>query len=108
MYVQSPQLDNPAKVSQILRRRFCMPYDSFLSLLSMAEASPLFDRWKIGRADVTGQQAAPLSLLILCALHYIGRGWTVDDLSENTGISEEVPGPKTNRTGCQGVGRIGF
>jgi hypothetical protein len=39
---------------------------------------------------VTGQQAAPLSLLILCALRYIGRGWTFDNLSENTGISEEV------------------
>ena len=67
-----------------------MPYNSFLSLLSMVEASPLFDRWKIGKADVTGQQAAPLSLLILCALRYIGRGWTFDNLSENTGISEEV------------------
>ena len=39
---------------------------------------------------MTGQQAAPLSLLILCALRYIGRGWTFDNLSENTGISEEV------------------
>ena len=67
-----------------------MPYNSFLSLLPMVEASPLFDRWKIGKADVTGQQAAPLSLLILCALRYIGRGWTFDNLSENTGISEEV------------------
>jgi hypothetical protein len=34
--------------------------------------------------------ATPLPLLLLCVLRYIGRGWTFDDLSENTGISEEI------------------
>jgi hypothetical protein len=31
-----------------------------------------------------------MCLLLLCALRYLGRGWTSDDLSENTAISEEV------------------
>ena len=62
----------------------------FEELVSMAEESPLFARSSSGSTDVTGQEAAPLSLLILCALRCLGRGWTFDDLSENTGISEEV------------------
>ena len=31
----------------------------------------------------------PLELLVLGSLHYLGRGWTFDDLDEATGISEE-------------------
>jgi hypothetical protein len=31
-----------------------------------------------------------MSLLLLCSLRYLGRGWTFDDLSENTAISQEV------------------
>ena len=62
----------------------------FEELVSMAEESPLFARSSSGSTDVTGQEAAPLSLLILCALRCLGRGWTFDDLSENTGISAEV------------------
>jgi hypothetical protein len=40
--------------------------------------------------DATGKSSYPLELLILTALRYLGRGWTFDDLSESTGISEEV------------------
>ena len=32
----------------------------------------------------------PLSLLLLGALRYLGRGWTFDDLEEDTGISSET------------------
>lgn len=49
-----------------------------------------FARWKQGKCDAVHQESTPLSLLILCALRYLGRGWTFDDLSENTCISEEV------------------
>ena len=34
--------------------------------------------------------ASPLSLLLLGSLRYLGRGWTFDDIEENTAISEEV------------------
>jgi len=52
--------------------------------------SHLFDRWRPGKKDATGNEAAPIVLLVLCALRYLGRGWTFDDLTENTAISEEV------------------
>ena len=67
-----------------------MPYATFEELVSIAEESPLFALWSSRSTDVTGQEAAPLLLLILCALRYLGRGWAFDNLSENTGISEEV------------------
>jgi hypothetical protein len=38
-----------------------------------------------------GIPCAPTQLLVLCSLrHHLGRGWTFDDLSESTAISEEV------------------
>ena len=89
MYVDCPLLDND-RFMRIFRRRFRMPYNSFKELVEMAEEDALFRRWREGAVDAIGQPAAPLALLILCVLRYLGRGWTLDDLSENTGISEEV------------------
>ena len=89
MYIESPDLEND-RFQKRFRLRFRLPYNSFKELLSMAEQSPLFDRWKDGRCDVVDSESTPLSLLILCGLRYLGRGWTFDDLSENTGISEEL------------------
>ena len=37
-----------------------------------------------------GIPASPLSLLLLGALRYLGRGWTFDDIEEATAISQEV------------------
>ena len=45
-------------------------------------------RWK--NKDAAGKDPLPLELLILTTLRYLGRGRTFDDLSESTGISEEV------------------
>jgi hypothetical protein len=67
-----------------------MPYESFKMLAAVAKHELLFKMWKERAVDVARQPATPLPLLILCALRYLGRGWTFDDLSENTGISEEV------------------
>ena len=67
-----------------------MPYKCFQELVQMVEISPLFYRWSEGKNDAVRRPATPLSLLVLCVLRYIGLGWTLDDLSENTGISEEV------------------
>jgi hypothetical protein len=50
----------------------------------------LFERWSDGKVDVLRQPATPIPLLVLCALRYLGRGWTFDDLSENTGISDKI------------------
>jgi hypothetical protein len=37
-----------------------------------------------------GSPSSPISILILSALRYLGRSWTLDDLQEATCISEEV------------------
>ena len=29
-------------------------------------------------------------MLVLCALRYLGRGWTIDDLNESTAIAHET------------------
>ena len=36
------------------------------------------------------QENYPISLLVLTAFRYLGRGWTLDDLHENTAISRET------------------
>ena len=69
------------------RRRFRMPYRMYLELLEDAESGKWFP--DVGKPDATGKAGAPLSLLILGALRYLGRGWTFDDLEEATAISEE-------------------
>ena len=74
------------------RRRFRVPYRSFVSLLSMAranEANSFFSRWTVPKVKCT-QVPSPIELLILGTLHYLGRGWTFDDLEEATGIGEET------------------
>jgi DDE superfamily endonuclease len=89
MYLAHPRPDNP-KFQKSFRNRFRMPYESFLGLLSRLEESVLFDRWRSGARDAWGKSASPLGLLLLCGLRYLGRGWTMDDCAENSGISREV------------------
>ncbi|KAG7342072.1 hypothetical protein IV203_007164 [Nitzschia inconspicua] len=66
------------------------PYEAYKDHLEELKQSSHFERWKEGKTDCVGRPAAPLSLLLLTALRYLGRGWTFDDLSEATAISEEV------------------
>lgn len=50
----------------------------------MEQNQNIFGRW-------TGRGArTPIGLLLLGALRYMGRGWTFDDLYENTGLHEEL------------------
>ena len=86
-YVSHPKPE-VKKWAALFRRRFCMPYESFLELVDMVKDSNLFDRWK--KTDCCGKPSSPIEVLILGALRYIGRGWTFDDLFKSTRISEEV------------------
>lgn len=61
-----------------------------LEVVEMVKSDDSFDRWKDGKKDAIGRPAAPIELLVLTSLRYIGRSWTFDDLSEATAISEEV------------------
>ncbi len=62
-----------------------MPYNSFLELVKQANQDAIFRRWREGNVDAMSREATPISLLILCVLRYLGRGWTMDDLSETQG-----------------------
>ncbi|KAG7342192.1 DDE superfamily endonuclease [Nitzschia inconspicua] len=91
MYVAHPQI-NSAKFHRRFRARFRMPYQSYEDLcdLVIEHVDEYFARWTPGKTDAVGNPCAPIELLVLTALRYLGRGWTFDDLSENTAISEEV------------------
>lgn len=83
-------LDDP-KFLTLFRQRFRLPYAQFKELVADAKACPTyFARWFDGSKDAVGNLATPLEILILGVLRYLGRGWTFDDLHENTGVHAEV------------------
>jgi len=88
LYIVSPHLINP-KFHHTFCRRFRVPYGTFLKLLKKVTDHPLFSRWHLSKI-VTQPKLAPIGLLLLDSLRYLGRGWTFDDLEETTGISEEI------------------
>ncbi len=89
-YVESPDIDNP-RFLKIFRTCFRLPYPQFKELVADAKTCPrYFKRWLDNSRSATGQSAAPLEILILGVLRYLGRGWTFDDLWENTGVHAEV------------------
>ncbi|KAG7363898.1 hypothetical protein IV203_037100 [Nitzschia inconspicua] len=98
MYCQTGCQERMSDFHSKFRRRFRLPYDQYRELVEMCTAdsmkedgTSLFKRWRPGKkAALTGKPAAPLELLVLKTLRYLGRGWTFDDLEECTGISEEV------------------
>ncbi|KAG7344279.1 hypothetical protein IV203_029882 [Nitzschia inconspicua] len=98
MYCQTGCQERMSGFHSKFRRRFRLPYDQYRELVEMCTAdsmkedgTSLFKRWRPGKkAALTGKPAAPLELLVLTTLRYLGRGWTFDDLEECTAISEEV------------------
>lgn len=89
-YVSAPDLDNP-QFHVLFRLRFRLPHAQFLELNHRLENEALFSRWHDGKVNPWSRvQSTPISLLLLTSLRYLGRGWTFDDLAENTSISEET------------------
>jgi len=88
-YVQSPNLTNN-KFKKKFRRRFRCRYDSFQKHLKEVKEHPLFQTWSEHNRDCCGNKPAPIELLLLGVLRYLGRGWTLDDLEEATCIGEET------------------
>jgi hypothetical protein len=88
-YVQNP---NPASVKfqRKFRRRFRMSYDSYVKHLAEVKESDCFNAWSSESEDCVGKKSSPIELLLLGTLRYLGRAWTLDDLEEQTMISEEV------------------
>lgn len=87
LYISCPQVQD-VRFQKKFRRRFRMPYDSYLQLVEDAREYDWFPRWT-GK-DCTGKESSPLELLILGALRYLGRGFTFDDIEEATAVSEEI------------------
>jgi hypothetical protein len=60
---------------------FLLPYGSYLELIQLARHNNWFPRWNpIDDPKDNRRTPTPLELLILGALHYLGRSWTFDDL----------------------------
>ena len=88
VYILSNNCSTIKKNKRKFRRRFRMPHHSFKSLVKLCRDNNWFP--KVEKPDAVGQVGAPLELLILGSLRYLGRGWTFDDLEEATNISEET------------------
>ena len=80
------------KWNRKFRLRFRMPYHAFLDLAGQCWASGIFSTWcsETGYHRYNKTKIIPLELIILCALRYLGRALTFDDLEEYTGISTET------------------
>jgi hypothetical protein len=92
LYIQDPQPDN-SQWPKTFRKRFRLPYESFLQLLCMVDdeketPDDCFYRWR--EDGVSNRKVSPMELLVLGSLRYLGRGWTFDDLEESTFIDKEV------------------
>lgn len=89
-YVEQSErcMDPRKKRGKKFRRRFRMPMKCFRELMGIIRDEIWFD--KAEKPNALGQDGAPLELLVLGALRYLGRGWTFDDLEDATGISEET------------------
>ena len=68
--------------------RFRVPYANYLELLQWIRDDTRFARW-CGE-KINNNMSSPIQLLVLGSLRYLGRGWTFDDIEEQTAISKEV------------------
>ena len=65
-----------------------MPYPSYKDLLHQITSDNRFERWCGHKWN--GKKSSPVQLLLLGSLRYLGRGWTFDDIEEQTAISVSV------------------
>ena len=88
MYVDNELLITDKKMKEKFRRRFRLPYVSFLDLVEQCKSHEMFHRW-CGKNN-NNKRSSPIELLLLGSLRYLGRGWTFDDIEEATAISRYV------------------
>jgi hypothetical protein len=89
-YVQNAPSQDPRFLCKF-RRRFRVPYGYFLELSAELEEREEFRPWWwTGATDGLGKPSTPITLLVLTALCYVGRAWTLDNLSEIACIGQEV------------------
>ena len=89
-YIVNAQSGNPTWEKKF-RKRFRLPYESFLDLVEECKESSYFQQWwGTTYHYYNKKRPVPLQLLVLSVLRYLGRGWTMDDLEEVTVINEET------------------
>lgn len=91
-YVNNPKIGD-ARFEKVFRNRFRLPIGSYRDILRRIsdpddDWSEDFKRWH--NCNAAGKKPKPISLLLLGALRYLGRGWTFDDIEEATGIDDDV------------------
>ncbi len=88
-YVRNFLLEDPDSfMAKKFWLRFCLPYPSYKDLLHQITSDNRFERWCVRKWN--GKKSSPVQLLLLGTLRYLGRGWTFDDIKEQTAISECV------------------
>ncbi len=70
------------------RNRFCLPYPSFKDLFHQIELDDRFERWY--GYKINAEKTSPVELLLLGSLHYLGCGWTFNNIEGQTAISISV------------------
>ena len=88
LYVEETDKERSKKFFQLFRRRFRLLYQSYLDLVAEFRDNDWLPKYE--KRNALGQLGIPLGILILGSLRYLGRGWTFDDITEATGVSEEV------------------
>ncbi len=81
-------LEPKSFMAKKFRERFRLPYPNFLEFVVSVSESEFFDRWCSYKPN--NKQSSPIELLVLGSLRYLGRGFTFDDIEENTAVSKEV------------------
>jgi hypothetical protein len=69
------------------RRQFRVPYSYFQELSAELKERDEFQPWWTGATDGLGKPSTPINLLVLTALRYIGRAWTLEKLFDVSSTS---------------------
>ena len=86
LYIAHPPMND--RILKLFRLRFRLPYQSFIDLSKLITEHAKFSQWT--RSDAVGRSSHDIKLLLLGALRYMGRAWTLDDISEANGISVDT------------------
>jgi hypothetical protein len=88
MYVNNYLVLEDSSMRAKFRVRFRIPCFNYLELLQWIGDDISFARWCGVKSN--NKMSSPIELLVLRLLHYIGCGWTFDNIEELTATSKEV------------------
>jgi hypothetical protein len=89
-YVASDEYMTVAARAREFMNRFRLPLSQVRNLVVTAREEDWFTRYGFECEDATGTPGAPLEVLVLGALRYMGRHCVLDDLEERTKVSKST------------------